>query len=65
MGMWQGVRTGLGHGGGEGGASPMSYRHNFLIIPRHYIPPLISGGVLPHVSGGVICFRVGRLCVCP
>ena len=30
MGMGQGIRTGLGHRGG--GASRVSYRHNFLVV---------------------------------
>ena len=38
----QGVRTGLGHGGG--GGSPVSYRHNFLAFIIFVVVQLIRGG---------------------
>ena len=41
MRMGQGVRTGLGHG-----ASPVSYRHNFLV----YASMMIVRGALRFVS---------------
>ena len=48
MRMWQGVRTGLGQG-----ASPVSYRHNFLVF-FYEMGKMLSGELSGQKTGLVV-----------